>query len=274
MELKDRTVIVTGAGRGIGRALALEFGRQGANVVCCGRGEQHIKDTTSAIESEGGSALAVKCDVTNREQVDAMIATTLSRFGRIDVLFNNAGSFDAIGAIWEVEPEVWWKDVTINLLGPMLCSRAVLTHMMERNEGIIVNMDGGGSGNPFAGGSGYACSKAALLRLNDSLAAELKRSDSAVMVFGMGPGFVRTDMTELQAVSPLGLKWMPGSKAAFDAHQDGPPENCAKATVELLRVACPELSGRVFGVGTDFAAVASRAKEIAERDLLTLRIRS
>jgi NAD(P)-dependent dehydrogenase (short-subunit alcohol dehydrogenase family) len=273
MELKDRTAIVTGAGRGIGRALALEFARQGAKVVCCGRGEQHINETASAIESEGGSALAVVCDVTQRRQVDDMVTSALDRFGRVDVLFNNAGSFNAIGAIWEVDPEVWWKDVTTNLLGPMLCSRAVLPHMMDRNEGIIINMDGGGSGNPFAGGSGYACSKAALLRLTDSLAAELRRSLSSVLVFGMGPGFVRTDMTELQAVSPLGLKWMPGSKAAFDAHQDGPPENCAKATVQLIRAACPELSGRVFGVGTDFADVLSRAEDIAQKDLLTLRLR-
>jgi NAD(P)-dependent dehydrogenase (short-subunit alcohol dehydrogenase family) len=273
MELRDKTAIVTGAGRGIGHALALEFARQGATVVCCGRGEQHLRDIVSAIEAEGGSALAVVCDVTVREQVDAMVAAALDRFGQIDVLFNNAGSFDAIGAIWEVDPEVWWKDVTINLLGPMLCARAVLSHMMERDEGIIINMDGGGSGTPFAGGSGYACSKAALLRLTDSLAAELRHEGSSVMVFSMGPGFVRTDMTVYQAITPEGVKWMPGSKTALDAGRDTPPEVCAKATIELLRAACPELSGRVFGIGTDFTDVKDRAEEIQSQDLHTLRLR-
>ena len=274
MELNDRTAIVTGSGRGVGRALALEFARQGADVVCCARREHEIRETVALLEKEGGSGLAVPADVTKKDQVENMVAETMDRFGRIDVLFNNAGSFWAIGSVWEVDPDTWWHDVTVNLRGPMLCCRAVLPHMMARDEGIIVNMSGGGAGGPMPGGTGYSCSKAALLRLTDGLAKELEGEGSSVLVLGMGPGLVRTEMTEFQANSPEGLKWLPSTRESFEKGRDRPPEDCARATVELIRIACPELNGRVFGASTDFADIAKRAAEIRDKDLHVLRFRS
>lgn len=273
MDLTGKSVIVTGASKGIGRELALEFGRQGAGVVCAARNMDQVSETASDIRRGGGDAVAVEVDVTCPGQVESMAAAALEQFGKIDVLFNNAGSFTAIGGLWQVDPEDWWRDVTVNLRGPMLCAKAVLPHMMERNEGIIINMDGGGSSVPFAGGSGYACSKAALMRLTDSLDAELRRVGSAVMVFGMGPGLVRTGMTELQATTPLGLEWIGGVKDAFDAGRDRPATDCARATVELIRTACPEISGCTFGVDTDFSDVARRTAEIRESDEFVLRVK-
>ena len=274
MELKGKTAIVTGSGRGIGRALALEFSREGANVGCCARSEEEVRKTVALIEKEGGHGIAIPTDVTRKDEVEKMVKEVLEHFGQIDVLFNNAGSFQAIGGVWEVDPEVWWHDVTVNLRGPMLCSQAVLPHMMKRNEGIIINMSGGGFDSPFPGGSGYACSKAASMRLTDSLAKELERIGSSVLVLGMGPGLVRTKMTELQITTPEGLKWIPLVKKMFDQKQDRPPEDCAKATVELIRIACPELNGRIFDVETDFIKVAKQLSEIKEKDLFVLRLRS
>ena len=273
MELKGKTVIVTGSGAGIGRALALEFARQGANVVCCARRENKIRETVTLLEKEGGHGLSVPTDVTRKDQVEKMVGETLKHFGQIDVLFNNAGSFRAIGGIWEVDPEVWWHDVTVNLYGPMLCCQTVLPHMMKRDEGIIINMNGGGSSSPLPGGSGYGCSKAALMRLTDGLAKELERLGSSVLVFGMGPGFVRTEMTEFQIQTAEGQRWIPSSKEAIDGKRDRPPEDCAKATIELIRIASPELSGRIFGTGTDFAEIAKRASEIQEKDIYVLRLK-
>ena len=273
MELKGRTAIVTGSGGGIGRALAIEFARHGANVVCCARREANINETAEMIQKQAGQALAVRTDVTERDQVEAMVRQAVDTFGEVHVLFNNAGSFRAIGAVWEVAPDAWWHDASVNLLGPMLCSRAVLPHMMKRDEGIIINMNGGGSTNPLPGGSGYGCSKAALVRLTDTLAKELDEVGSSVLVFGMGPGLVRTEMTEYQASSPEGLKWLPSTKECLEQGRVRAPEECAEATVELLRIACKELSGRIFGAGTDFADVARRAAEIKEKDLMVMRFR-
>ena len=266
MELKDRTAIVTGSGSGVGRAIALEFARQGANVVCCARRENLIRETLAQIESEGGRGLAVPTDITQRDQVENVAARTLERFDAIDVLYNNAGSFRCIGGIWEVDPDLWWGDATVNLLGTMLCCRVVLPHMMERDEGIVINMSGGGATRALPGGSGYGCSKAGVIRLTDGIAREMERVGSKVLAFTMGPGFVRTEMTELQIQTPEGQKWIPSSKEAVEVGRDRRPEDCARDSVELIRVACPELNGRGFGVGMDFDAVLKAAlEEKAER---------
>ena len=129
MYLKNKVVIVTGAGSGVGRALALEFGGVGARVVCVARRAERIQETAATIAADGGVALVVQADVTNIVQVEQMVSQTLDAFCQIDVLFNNAGSFGAIGAVWEVDPELWWHDVTVNLRGIMLCCRSVLPHM-------------------------------------------------------------------------------------------------------------------------------------------------
>lgn len=257
MDIADKVVIVTGAGSGVGRALALEFAAQGARVVCAGRQVGRIEETVAAIEGKGGTALAVQVDVTDIVQVEYLVSQSLDAFGRIDILFNNAGSFGAIGPVWEVDPEQWWHDVTVNLRGTMLCCRAVLPHMLKRDSGIVINMAGG---NQIPGGTGYSCSKVGIARFTELLAKELKHEGSSVLAFLMGPGFVRTPMTEIQLQTPEGRKWLPSSKDAVDQGKDRPPEDCARATMKLIRIACPELSGGSFGPDTDFDKALREAK--------------
>jgi len=187
-----------------------------------------------------------------------LVSQTLEAFGSLDVLFNNAGSFAAIGAVWEVDPDAWWNDVTVNLRGTMLCCRAALPHMLKRNSGIMINMRGG---DQIPGGTGYSCSKVGVTRFTELLARELKREGSAVLAFTMGPGFVRTEMTELQLQTPEGQKWLPSSRAAVEQGRDRAPEDCARAVVRLIRAACPELSGGSFGPDTDFDAAVRGARQ-------------
>lgn len=252
MDLKGKTVIVTGAGSGVGRALALEFGARGAHVICAARRVTRIQETAAAIESNGGTAVAVQVDVTDIRQVEHMVSRSLNAFGQIDVLFNNAGSFAALGAVWEIDPDLWWNDVTVNLRGTMLCCRSVLPHMLKRDSGIIINMSGG---NQIPGGTGYSCSKVGVIRFTELLAKELKHGGSSVLTFIMGPGFVHTEMTEIQIQTPEGQEWLPSSKDSVEQGRDRPPEDCARAAVELIRVACSELNGGTFGPDTDFDKV-------------------
>jgi NAD(P)-dependent dehydrogenase (short-subunit alcohol dehydrogenase family) len=251
MELNGKTAIVTGSSGGIGRALALEFGRQGMNVVCAARRLDALKETAAMVEEADGEALAVATDVTDREQVRRMVAAAVERFGQVDVLFNNAATFQAIGGVWEVEPEEWWRDVTVNLYGPLLCIREVLPHMMERDEGVIINMDGG---RP-KGGTAYACGKAGLVEMTRLLVEELRSAGSRVMVFNASPGLVRTPMTERMVNDEMAARWIPQVKEGLESGSTRRPEEIARATVELLRVARPEISGFSYYPGTDFAAL-------------------
>jgi len=250
MDLTDRAAIVTGSGSGIGRALAIAFAREGARVVCCARRKERLDETVRLIEAEGGEGLAVATDVTDRAQVQQMVQAALERFGSIDVLFNNAGSFQSIAGVHEVDPDLWWHDVTVNLLGPLLTVREVLPHMMERDEGIIINMNGG---RPV-GGTGYACGKAGLMELTRVLVEELKLLGSRVIVFSAGPGLVRTEMTELQANTEAGRKWIPSTRESFDANRTRAPEDLARATMRLIPIATPAMSGKNFGPDTDFTS--------------------
>lgn len=249
MELDGRTVIVTGSGSGIGRALALEFARHRARVVCCSRRRERLEETVRLIEEEDGTGLAVPTDITEPDQVRRLIQVSLDRFGAIDIVFNNAGSFRSIAGVHEVDPELWWQDVTVNLYGSLLIIREVLPHMIARDEGIIINMNGG---RPV-GGSGYACGKAGVMELTRVLNEELKMSKSSVMVFSAGPGLVRTEMTELQANTEAGRHWIPSTKESFDSGNLRQPEDLARTTIEMVKIATPAASGRGFGPGTDFS---------------------
>ena len=249
MQLQESTVIITGAGSGIGRVLALEFARNGARVVCCGRRKKLLDETLGLIEKAEGVALAVPTDITQRDQVRSLVDAALSRFGTIEILFNNAGSFQSIAGVHEVEPELWWQDVTVNLYGSLLVIREVLPHMMACNRGIIINMQGG---RPV-GGSGYACGKAGLTELTRLMVDELRMADSAVMVFMAGPGLVRTEMSELQANTEAGRKWIPSTAEALEAGQARKLEEIARATINLVQLAKPEWSGKKYGPDTDFS---------------------
>jgi NAD(P)-dependent dehydrogenase (short-subunit alcohol dehydrogenase family) len=273
MNLEGKTVVVTGAGSGVGRELARVFARAGAYVVCCGRRERTLKETVAAIKDGGGVGLMVPTDVADWNQVLKMVKYTRESYGEIDILFNNAGSFKYVGPVWEADPEVWWRDVTVNLLGSMHCCRAVLPHMIKRKSGVIFNMDGGGGSlGPNVGGSAYGCSKVALCRFTEGLARELEREGHPILVFCMMPGLVRTELTDYLVDSPEKLKWqghvieMRGTSAEF------PADTCAKAAIELLRIASPELNGRIFYVDTDYGRIEKRKRKIKEQDLYVLHL--
>lgn len=247
--LDGQIAFVSGAGSGIGRALALEFARQGAQVACCGRRKERLDETVRLIESENGTALAAAADITDEAQISAALKVVNEELGEIDLLFNNAGSFNSIAGVHESETEVWWRDVEVNLRGSYLLIRKVLPSMLARNRGIIINMNGG---RPV-GGSAYAAGKAGLMELTRVLNEELRMQNSKVLVYAAGPGLVRTEMTELQADSEAGRRWIPSTAQSFETGKLRAPEEIALATIELLKIANIENSGRAYNPGTDFS---------------------
>jgi NAD(P)-dependent dehydrogenase (short-subunit alcohol dehydrogenase family) len=282
MNLANISAIVTGGGGAIGQAISLELARQGAQVVCVDLDPIGLAQTVQQIKNEGGKAFGIRTDVTAQNQVKSMVAETIDALGQVDVLVNNAAIFRAIGGVWEVDPDEWWLDVKTNLLGPFLCCRAVLPQMMKQNRGIIINMSGGGFGGPVLGGSGYSCSKTALIRLTDTLAFEIGEKDSGhripgmgynIQVYAMEPAFVLGPMNEFVAQHEQGQNWLPFVKKDLELGKVQPPEDVGRAICRLIEISHPALSGRVFSYRQDLEHLSSRIDEIKTKDLHQLRMR-
>ena len=272
MFLAGKVIVVTGASASVGRALALEFARQGASIICAARREGELRETINQIEDEGGTALLIPTDVTDCTQVDRLFTYALDHFGRVDILFNNAGSLGAVGATWEIDIERWRHDVEVNLFGTYYCCRAILPHMIKRDSGVIINMDGGGgTPGPNIGGSAYGCSKAAILRFTESMAGELERIGSSVMTVCMNPGFVVSEMTKNAVNTPYKAEWLSHVVTLLASDEGVPVDQCAKSTVKLLKILSPELNGRDFRQDTDYDLVAQNKNIILKKNLLVLR---
>ncbi|OGO49454.1 MAG: hypothetical protein A2148_08235, partial [Chloroflexi bacterium RBG_16_68_14] len=174
MELKDTVAIVTGGARGIGRGVAQALAREGAHVVIADLPsvQQEMEETRALVEAEGVQALLVHCDVTDWSQVSAMVQSALERFGRIDVLVNNAGVV-SVAAVVGMSEEQWDRVMGVNLKGTFLCSKAVAAHMMERRSGRIINMSSQAGKRGFAAMAHYCTSKFGIIGFTQSLALEL-----------------------------------------------------------------------------------------------------
>ncbi len=242
MRLKDQVIIVTGAGSAIGRCMGIKMAAEGARVALVSRTEKDLRETASMA---AGETLVVPADVTDESAAKAMTKKVLDTWGRIDALVNNAGSFYALGPVAEVDAAKWWWDVKVNLLGTFLCSQAVLPAMIAQKNGCILNLTGGGAGNPLPLGSGYASSKCALFRFSECLAHEVRSHN--IRVFMVSPGFVRSRLTEHHVYSEEGKKYLPSMQGSFEAHRDSPPDQAAERAIHLIADAPLELTGRLLG---------------------------
>jgi NAD(P)-dependent dehydrogenase (short-subunit alcohol dehydrogenase family) len=199
-------VIVTGGGRGIGQATAQRFASEGADVLVAGRTPGPLAETVALIEAEGGKAVAHAADVTSSDQVAGLVAAALERWGRIDVLVNNAGIDDETPFL-EMQEETWRAVVDTNLTAPFLLSQAAAREMVKAGGGVILHnasIDASGGDGPFAS---YNASKAGLLGLNRTMALEL--APLGIRVNCVSPGFTHTLMTE-KAVGPKMMEYLNG----------------------------------------------------------------
>ncbi|NWF93026.1 MAG: SDR family oxidoreductase [Syntrophaceae bacterium] len=192
--LSGRVGIVTGAGRGIGRAIALAFARQGASVVVTSRTFSEIEETAAQVRALGSQALAIQADVSSQSNVNKIVEQTIQAIGTVDILVNNAGVQGPIGSIDDNDADHWIRTVMINLIGTFLCCRAVLAVMMKQQRGKIINLSGGGATSPRPNFSAYASSKAALVRFTETLAEEVKPFN--IQVNAIAPGAINTRMLD------------------------------------------------------------------------------
>ncbi len=201
MKLKDKVAIITGASRGVGKFMALEMAKQGCHIVVAARSEDEtdpklpgtIYGTAEELRSLGVRALAVRTDVTDEESIRSMVAAALAEFGRIDILINNAGVM-APGRLWEMPIKRWDLVTRVNVRGTVLCCQAVLPHMIERRDGVVINISSIAADQVGAANVSYSVTKQALRKLSEGLAAEVKEYN--IRVFALSPeGLVITPGT-------------------------------------------------------------------------------
>ncbi|EDL63283.1 3-oxoacyl-[acyl-carrier-protein] reductase [Bacillus sp. SG-1] len=194
MNLEGKTALVTGASRGIGREIALELARQGANVAVNYAGsEAKANEVTEEIKAMGREAFAIQCNVADGESVQAMVKESISRFGSLDILVNNAG-ITRDNLLMRMKESEWDEVIDTNLKGVFLCTKAVSRQMMKQRSGRIINISSivGVSGNP--GQANYVAAKSGVIGLTKTSAREL--AARGITVNAVAPGFISTDMTD------------------------------------------------------------------------------
>lgn len=269
MDSLDRptVVFVTGASRGIGRLLALSLADGGATVVGFARPSDALDSLVD--EAISGSPIhRLPVDVTKPDEVHLAFQRAIRDVGVPKLLVTCAGSLAALGPVSSIDPDLWWRDVTVDLRGTMLCIQAVLGPMLHARSGHIVTVYGNLGDRGQENVSGFAAGKAGIARLTETLATELV--DTGVVPLAIHPGFVRTPMTEHLAWSDEAQQRLPEFRSHAEKHWgDGTP--AAALISRILDGEADGLAGRVIHVSDDLQDLTERAR--MDDDLRRLRLR-
>ena len=248
-KLRRRVAIITGGSRGIGRAIAGAFLLEGAKVIIVARSESKIEKTVEDLKHKG-EIIGMPIDVSNMNEVKRLINQTLESLSTIDILVNAAGVQSPIGPLMDVNAEEWIQNIHINLIGTMLCCKAVLPIMIKKRKGKIINFSGGGATSPRSHFIAYAASKVGVVKLTESLAQEV--NEYRIDVNAIDPGTVNTRM--LDEIIEAGER--AGSKEAREAimiKQNGgtPPEVSGELAIFLASEESNGLTGRLISAVWD-----------------------
>jgi len=271
MKLEKKVAIITGAGRGIGKAIAFAFAREGADLLLLSRTLPELKSTAKEIKALNRNVLVLKTDVSNGMHVQKAIDFALSEFGKVDILVNNAAIQGPIGSLADNDVEKWIETININLIGVFLCCRAVLPHMIKNGRGKIVNLSGGGATAPRPYFSAYSASKAAVVRLTETLAQEVEPFN--IQVNAIAPGTVSTRMLHqvLEAGLAAGEHELEHCKQELESGGT-PAELSATLALYLASDESDGLTGRLISaVWDDWYNMTEKIPDIKSSELYTLR---
>ena len=231
-----KVAFVTGAASGIGRATAVAFAAEGAKVAIADRSEDALEQLRTEIEAVGSEVLAIRCDVSEPEEVEVAVARTVERFGRLDCAFNNAGVENKAAPVHETELAEWDRILGINLRGTFTCMKYELAHMVAQGSGVVVNTSSGAGIRGVAGGAAYAASKHAVIGLTRSAALDYAKQN--IRVNAVLPGNIETPMMDRFTGGDI--------QKAIDLEpvgRLGKPEEIAEAVLWM----CSDLGGFVTG---------------------------
>ena len=272
MLLEGRVSLIIGGSRGIGREIAMTFAREGSHLVIASRNESELEtakreiDNVSTVKSE-----TFRADVSHPEEVKRLVNYTLKEFDTIDILVNCAGIYGPIGKATSIDSEKWIETININLYGTFLCIQAVLPIMIKNRKGKIINLSGGGAVSPFPRFSAYSASKAAVVRLTETLAEEVKEYN--IDINAIAPGAVNTRLLDqvLEAGEAAGKDNL---MKAIKQKQDGgvSPEKVAELAVFLASSESDKLTGRLISLLWDnWREIPRHLPDIISSDIYTMR---
>ena len=274
MKLKDLNTLITGGSQGLGKVIAEHFLREGANVVLCARSEKDLSATCAELAGKfpARKVLAKTCDVANEAQVNDLVAYARRELGSVEVLVLNAGIYGPMGPTESVPLEEWRRALDINLFGVLLPSRAVIPHFKRAGYGKIIVLSGGGATNPLPNISAYAASKAAVVRLMETLAEELKAFQ--VDVNAIAPGALATRLVdEVLAAGPdkVGAAFFEKNKT-WKEKGAVPLDLGASLAVYLASAASDGITGKLLSAQWDpWQDLQQHREELAKSDIYCLR---
>lgn len=252
MKLKNKVAVITGARRGMGRTHALLLAKEGAKVVVSDISLEDCQKVVQEIKKDGGEAIAVKCDVSQKKDVDEMVKKTTKSFGKIDILVNNAGILQ-FKPFLELTEEDWERVLDINLKGYFLCAQACAKEMVKQKSGVIVNIASiamGGMGVGFPNIVHYSAAKGGIIAMTESLALEMAPYN--IRVNAIAPGAIDTPMS---ASSKEDKKTMEATLARIPMHRMGKPEEVSKTVLFLVSDESSYITGSVVVVDGGWLAM-------------------
>ena len=274
MKLKNLNALITGGSQGLGKAIAEQFLREGANVVLCARSEKDLAATCDDLARQfpGLKVAAKTCDVSDEKPVAELVNFALAQLGSIDALVLNAGVYGPMGPTESVPLEEWRRAIEINLFGVLLPCRSLIPHFKKAGRGKIIVLSGGGATNPLPNISAYAASKAAVVRLMETFAEELRSFN--VDVNAIAPGALATRLVdEVLSAGPDKV-----GAAFFEKNKNGkengavPLELGAKLAVYLASAESNGITGKLISAQWDpWKDLQQHREELAKSDIYCLR---
>ena len=274
MKLKNLNALITGGSQGLGKAIAEHFLREGANVVLCARSERELSATCDELAGKfpAQKVFAKTCNVSDESHVNSLVTFTLEKLGSLQALVLNAGIYGPMGPTESVLLDEWRRAIDINLFGVLLPSRAVIPHFKKAGHGKIIVLSGGGATNPLPNISAYAASKAAVVRLMETLAEELKPFH--VDVNAIAPGALATRLVdEVLAAGPerVGAAFFEKNKG-WKEKGAVPLELGASLAVYLASAESDGITGKLISAQWDpWKELQSHREELAKSDIYCLR---
>ncbi|MFC1884691.1 SDR family NAD(P)-dependent oxidoreductase [Thermodesulfobacteriota bacterium] len=244
--LEGKVAVITGASSGIGRATALRFAAEGARLSIADVQKEALEETKKLIEAQGGQVVARTTDVSNENEVKALIDLALSSYGQIDILCNNAGISGKLTALDEQDPEEWHRIWGVNVMGAVYATKHVAAHMQERRSGSIVNTASVAGIRSGAGGNAYSASKAAIINFTQTAACDLGGHN--IRVNAVCPGLIETGMTKVvfDYARKEGKEAKLGSRCELRRY--GVPEEIASAILFLASDESSYITGQALAV--------------------------